>query len=210
MDSPSANRPARRLLAALPLLVGLGACGSATQTEQVWMPNRVTPEPPLQNVVALFQSDNVTVRRAGEDRLARELAEQGVRATPAYTILTDQEVGDIELVRSTLAAKGYDGIVTMKLVDREQTVEYVPGFDGGYYGEYMYYGHGLYVPDHSYTETTYRVEASAYSLRSHEIVWSGIISTINPDDAREMIRDTTEEAVEQLSTRGVTRERGPG
>ena len=190
-------------LAAITLL-GLSACYSSTKTEQTWTSPAARTEPPLTNVVTLFTSDNNTMRRAGEDRLARELADEGVRATPAYMVLGESDVSNQDAVREKLRAMGYDGLVTMRVIDREYS------FDSGwgYYGGDWYYGYAW--PDYSYTSTVYRVEATAYSLKTNQLVWSGLIRSSDPDDSRDLIRDTTEEAAEQLSARRVTGRVGPG
>lgn len=65
----------------------LGACaGSSTTIEQSWTaPN--ARNAPFRKVVSLFLSRDGAMRRAAEDKMARELAARGVQATPAYQVL---------------------------------------------------------------------------------------------------------------------------
>ncbi len=204
MDTGSRADSLRGGLATTALLLVFGACYSSTKTEQTWMSRAALNGPPLTNVVTLFTSDNATMRRAGEDRLAHELADEGIRATPAYMILGERDVSDQNAVRETLRTMGYDGLVTMKIIDREYSYDY----GAGYYGGDYYWGYPW--PDYGYTTTTYRVEASAYSLTSNQLVWSALIRETDPDSSRDLLRDTTEEAAEQLSSRRVARPVGPG
>lgn len=157
----------------------------------------------------MFRSQDVTMRHAGEDQLARELYARGVQATPSYTIFGDdaKNMNDLDAMKTRLRAMGYDGIVTMRVVDKEQNLESVPGsFDTywGYWGD-PYWGYGY--PGYVYTETTYRTEAAAYSLATGQLVWSGLMSTVDPDNAQELINKPSEIVAGELAGRGIA---GPG
>lgn len=185
-------------------VLALAACGAATSIEQEW----TTPSPqarvPLQRVVTVFVSDNVTMRRAAEDQLARNLAMRGVQATPSYAILGEQELESTDAARSKLRDLGFDGVVVMRIVDREQQLEYIPPtFDGywGYWGAYPGYAVGW--GGYPYTETIYRLETAAYSLRSNQLVWSALTRTVDPENTRTLIDDTTQVVASELAERGL-------
>jgi hypothetical protein len=180
------------------------ACVPATTVEQTWTTPTIRSEPPLQRVVTVFFSENVTIRRAGEDQLARELIARGVQATPSYAILQDRELENIDAIKSKLLAMGYDGVVTIKVVDRHQEFEYMPPTFDGYWG-YSYphfYSPGFYSPGYGYTETVVRVETSAYSLRTNKLVWSALTRTYG-DEADDLIEDTSSIIASQLTRRGL-------
>jgi hypothetical protein len=190
--------------------LGLSCAGPSTTVDAVWTSPTARAQPRLQKVVTIFLSENLTMRHAGEDRLARDLAMTGVQATPGYKIFGDraQDKGDIEAMKTQLRSMGYDGVVTMRIVDREQTVESTPSSFDTYWG---YWGHGYYGggygygwPGYVYTETTYRLEAAAYSLNTGELVWSQLTSTVDPDDMDELIEDTTEVIAGDLRRRGLS------
>lgn len=213
MRHPFSTRkhPIRILAVALATLIG-AACAPSTTIEQAWrapITQYQQGQPPLQNVATLFLSNNQAMRRAAEDRLARDLAARGVRATPGYQLVSDAELGDLEAVKDKLRQRGFDGIVTMRIVDREQDLEYVPGGYWGYPGSWGgwgypgYYGGGYYDPGYAYTETTYRIETNAYSLRTNQLVWSVLTRTVDPDTARELINETTKVIAGELTDRGL-------
>jgi len=189
-------------------VVACTACVPSTAIEQAWTTPTVATQPPLQKVVTMFISNNQTMRHAGEDRMAADLAARGVHATPGYTILGDQKQTDLELVKVRLHEMGYDGVVTMRIVDREQRVAYTPAtFDGywgtwgGYYGWGGYNGWGGYYG--AYTYDIYRLETAAYSLATNRLVWSALTRTVDPDSAHKLLGDTSKVVATQLTKRGL-------
>jgi len=185
------------------LTVAVSACGSATTVEQTWTAPTARNQP-LQRVVTVLFSDNVTVRRAAEDQLARDLRAKGVEATPAYAILRDDELSNREAVKAKLRGMGYDGVVTMRVVDRYQEMEYMPSTFDGYWGHSSayFYSPGYYSPGYTYTETVVRVETSAYSLRTNQLVWSAVTKT-RGEEADKVIDDTSRVIATQLTKRGL-------
>jgi hypothetical protein len=67
---------------ALAIAIFAGACAPSTTIDQVWTSPRAHAEAPFRKVVTIFIANNLTMRHAGEDRLAQDLANQGVAATP--------------------------------------------------------------------------------------------------------------------------------
>jgi len=167
----------------------LGACaGATTQIDQTWVAPQGQPPQHMQRVATVFLSENVTMRHSAEDKLASDLYQTGVRATPSYTVLGDAiDPKDMDGIKSRLRDKGFDGMVTMRVIDREQEIESSPSYDGywGYYGAYSGYG------SYTYTETIYRLETTAYDLSTNRAVWSVMTKTTEPDNARELINDTS-------------------
>jgi len=185
------------------VLVAAG-CGSSTNLEQTWTTPVARTQPPLQNVVTVFFSDNVTIRRAGEDHLAADLLGKGVRATPSYAVLQNGELSQLETVKSKLTSMGYDGMVTMRIVEKHHELEYLPPTFDGYWGyAYPYFfAPGIYSPGYLYTETVVRVETAAYSLRTGQLVWSALTKTIG-DDADKLIHETSRVIAGELTKKGL-------
>ena len=183
-------------LAALAWLAA--GCGSSTKVEAAWTaPNAQALA--MRNVVTVCFSDGV-IRRAVEDEMARRLAAAGIRATPSYALLSDQELEDQGLARGKLVAAGFDGVVALRLVSREQEVHYIPPTFDDYWGP----GWGwAYDPGYVASDTVVRVETSAYSLPSDRLVWSAITRTVDPDSPREGIDQVTTVATRELQKQGV-------
>lgn len=191
----------------LALAAGMvAACaGPQTTLDNEWMSPAARQQPPLKKVATIFLSPNQTMRHSGEDQLARDLYQTGVQATPGYMIFGDNPQDlDLESMKAKLRQMGYDGVVTLRVVDRQQDVESVPAtFDyyWGYWGPSYY---GTYWPGYTYTETVYRLEAAAYSLRTGQLVWSGLTKTVDPSSAHDLVGQTSEVVASQLVKRGLS------
>jgi hypothetical protein len=202
-------RTARALIGIIASAIIASVIGcSPTTVEKTWTAPPAMRASPLQNVVTVFVSTtdngNITMRRASEDRLARDLAKRGVRATPGYAVLTDEERADTASVKSRLLAMGYDGVVTMRIVERYQELEYMPPTFDGYWGGHVhpYYSGGFYSPGYAYTESIVRVETSAYSLKNNQLVWSAL-TRIETEDAGEVVNESSKVVAQQLTKRGL-------
>ena len=199
----------KRAIASAVIALAFGACAETTTSiDQTWTAPtaRAQGSPSLRKVVTMFDSPNVTLRHQGEDQLARDLWKRGVEATPSYRILGDEAPGELETVKAKLREHGYDGVVTMRIVDREKDVNYSPTFDsywGGYHGYWGGWYDGWGWDGYAYTETTYRIETAAYSLKTGELVWSALTETIDPDTSQELINDTTKVIASELIRNGL-------
>ncbi len=183
----------QHLLLCVVVAIAAASCGGSTASiEQSWRaPNARMGE--LTNVVTLLMSRNVTLSRTAEDRLAMHLRQHGVRATPAYTILSGEDLADRGRALAALRAAGYDGVVTMRLVDKETQLEYVPTLDY-YWGDPW----GDVVPT-----TVVRIEVNAYSLNGNRLVWSGISKSTDPDSLTQLVNDVTQVVSRELDKEGL-------
>jgi hypothetical protein len=200
------------LIGALAIAVGAAACAPSTTLEQGWMTPHAYNQPPLTRVVTVFVSESAAVRRGAEDKMAQELSARGVMATPAYSVITDQEASalanlthpqaaTLSPVADKLRSMGFDGIVTLRIIERQQNLEYAPG--AGYWGTWGYWGGYWGYPGYAYTEMVYRTETNAYSLRTNQLVWAGLIKSVDPESAHKLIDDTTKIVASQLTKRGL-------
>jgi len=179
------------------------ACYPSTEIEQTWTSGSVRNDPPLRRVVTVMFSSNETVRRSTEDQLARDLIAKGVEATPSYAILGEAELKDVAKVRARLLEMGYDGVVSMRVVDRYQEIEYAPSSFYGYWGYNSPYFYGSdFGYGYGYTETVVRMETTVYSLRTNKLVWSALTKTYG-DETHDLIDDTSRIISSQMMKRGL-------
>lgn len=175
----------------------LTACaGPSTTIEQAWKSPSSTE---LSNVVTACMTRDGALRRTCEDDMARKLLAAGVRATPLYAALPGAEIGERDGTKAKLLAAGYDGVIALRLVSREQQIEYVPGsfdyyWDSGWWGGYDGY---------LYSETVVRIETSAYSLADNQLVWSALSRTVDPDTVREGIDEVAGVAANAMARQRV-------
>ena len=172
-----------RLMLSLVVLAAVAGCSTAS-IEARW---RAPNAPALTNVVTLSPAPDGVRRRSIEDRLAHQLQQQGVRAVPGYSVLTDQERGNRDVMIAKLQADGFDGIVTMRLVDAHQRLAYYPAFDMYWgYAWGPYWGGGAVVP-----ETVLRIEVNAYALPTKQLVWSALSQSVDPNSSAQAVRDVS-------------------
>jgi hypothetical protein len=172
------------------LVAGIVGCGGAeTKYEAMWG-NRVDLRG-VQSVVALYESHDGAQRRTVEDAMTRKLAERGVHAVPAYSVLDDNESADYKSAKETLAAKGFDAVLEIRLISKENetsTAYYSNTWDGwGYWGWGGPYAYDYYVFD----TPVVRVETNLYSLHDDSLVWSGRTKTTDADTMREVVDQVT-------------------
>lgn len=197
----------RHVIATMVVALAAACAGPSTTIDQTWTSPQARTQPPLQKVVTIFVSDNVTMRHSGEDRLALELTARGVEATPGYVIFRNgaSNIRDLDAMKQRLRQLGYDGVVVMRIVDREQQIESVPATFDSYWGYWGpgYWGPGYWGgtswPGYLYTETVYRLETAAYSLRDGQLLWSAVTSTVDPSNPNQLLAETTELVATRLT-----------
>lgn len=179
-------------------------CGPSTTIEQSWRAPQAQ-RAAMRNVVTVCFSDGV-IRRNVEDAMAQKLARAGVRATPSYTFLSDQALQEQGPAKAKLVSAGFDGVVALRLVSREQELHYIPPTFDGYWGP----GWSMaYDPGYVASELVVRVETSAYSLADDQLVWSAISRTVDPNSPREGIDQVTTVAARELQKQGVVAPAAP-
>lgn len=178
-----------RLALAIALLTSCAA--GSTSIEASWRAPTMRPGE-VTKAVTMFASIDGALRRSSEDALARELDARGMTVAPAYSVLLP-EVRDRDAVRSALIAAGFDGIITIRMVGKQNRDEYYPTFD-------LYWGEA-WGP--VFTETVVRVEISVYSLISNQLLWSALSRSIDPDGVGELIADVVEIIGHELDREGV-------
>lgn len=168
------------------LVLAAVGCTSAS-IDSSW---RSPTAPVLSNVVTLSPAPDGVRRRSVEDKLAQQLSQHGVRAIPAYSVLTDQDLGTQHAMITKLRAAGFDGVVTMRLVGANQKLTYYPAFDDYWGGAW---GGGEVVPT-----TVVRVEVNAYSLSSGQLVWSAMSKSVDPSTSAEVVGDVSKVVAERM------------
>jgi hypothetical protein len=151
-------------------------------------------------------------RRAGEDAMARSLAKRGVIAIPGYTI-PGGETKDKDVLRKRLHDAKIDGVVVMRVVDRRQEVNYVPGGPGygSFYGYWDYGWSSVGSPGYLTTDTILSVETLVYSLGGDErqgvpadkMLWGGVSETFAPDKLDAVVEEIVNEATKEMQKAGL-------
>jgi hypothetical protein len=200
----SFDRSRMRLFALACTVCIVGCGGTTTSFEQVWR-GPAADLGSVQHVVTLYESHDGAMRRNVEDAMARKFVQRGMRATPAYAVLTESQIEDRQKMNAALAAKGFDGVVEIRLISTEN----YPGetYGGSWYGSYDGYGYwGTSWPyaydNYVFDSPVVRVETNLYSLHDNQLVWSARSKTVDADDTNEVIDEVTTLVASTLEQRG--------
>ena len=173
-------------------VVALASCSTTSASlETVWRaPETQTQH--LTNVVTFMPSSDGARRRVTEDKLARRLVERGMRATPAYAVISDADMRDRDRAVSALREAGFDGLVGVRLVDTHQALEY-PTFDINWGMDWQPYEEPPSV------STTIHMQINAYGLDHRELLWSAVSRSIEPADLDIIVDDLANVASKELA-----------
>jgi hypothetical protein len=192
------------------LLLWLGACASTTFTSTWKAPDAQPVSPAGKTIAAVFVSPDESRRRAGEDALAADLKARGANAIAAYTLLPNERRGDGDAARQLLRQAGAQGVVVMRVVGRDQRINYTPGvgyaFPSYYYGFGPYWGYGwgaVYQPGYLTTDTVVSVETLVYSLQQDKLLWASTSRTINPRDLDTLVNEVADATAKEMVRQGL-------
>jgi hypothetical protein len=182
-------------------LAAVSAC-STTQLQSTWRDPGARPgELTGRRVAAFVRAQSESLRRSGEEILARQLRSQGIVAIPGYQLVSTAEQSDWNKVREKLVANNVDGLVLMRIVDSRQQVSW-----GGYVGPYGPY-YGYYWPGMgwgpTYFDTVVSAETLVYDLPDYRLVWAGYSETLDPLRLDLMIRDIADKSAKEMRRQGL-------
>jgi hypothetical protein len=158
-------RAARRFLLAVALALLAGACAS-TRLTAVWQ-DPSFKDATFHKVLVVFQNADAGVRRIVEDEMARDIP----GSVPAYQVLGDAELRDVERVKARVRELGFDSSVVMRVVGVERRRTYVPPsvytVPSYYRGFWGYWGYGwttVYEPGYLRHDRIVRIATNVYSV----------------------------------------------
>jgi len=198
------------VLAAVSLLFS-----KSTKLVMSWKNPKFAAGHKFRRVLAMGLSDKTAIRADFEDALAAQLAETGVEAIPANTILLRPQSATLDLnyLKTQVRENRIDAVVVSRLIKVETNVTYIPGatyvVPSPYYNTfYGYYGMVypvVYSPDYLREERKVRIETNFYatSAPDGELVWTGVTDTFNPSNVHKAINGLVKLVVKQMQSEEV-------
>lgn len=180
-----------RRLAAPVLALVLAAC-AGTEIVSQWS-DPALASVPFRKILVVFQNPDAGLRRGLEDEMARRIP----RATPAYRVIADAEIRDVEKVKSKVRELGFDSVVVMRIVSVEKEQTYVPGTMhmvpspyGRMYGGYWGYGWAsVHEPGYLRTDRIVTLGTNVYAVADDRLVWATRSETYNPESMLKLVND---------------------
>lgn len=167
----------------LPLLALLISCQPSKIT-QSWTAKDAVPKKYKKILVLGVLTDNDNELQVKmENHLAGDLKDLGYNAIPANQAFPAGTFvkGDTARGKAAIEGKGFDGILTIVLLDKKKEQVYVPGkiTDFTYYSRYGRFDRYLnivteriYTPGYYAEETKYIWENNFYDLSSRQLIYS--------------------------------------
>jgi len=186
-----------------------GGCATTSFSSKWHAPDAEPVKLNGQKVAAVVMTKNPGARRPAEDTLAREITKRGAVGIPAYTIIPDAQIRDLESSKRLLAEAGVQGVISMRVVSRDKQTTYVPGAwtSGPYYGSFSgYWGYGwgaAYDPGYVQTDEIVSVETLIYSLRQDKLIWAGMSETINPSKVDGLVTELAGRIASEMEKEGL-------
>jgi hypothetical protein len=172
-------------------ILTISSC-SSTKIISTWRePNKEISLQKLNKVlvVALFQDE--TTRRKVEDQMVGYFYGKGV-ASYDYLDKSISEKNE-DAIREKIKNDGFDGALTMRLLDVEKEEVYSRGNISRYpnyyntFSSYYYRNWGYYAnPGYYSTTKIYTVETNVFSIKEDKIIWTGITKTTDPSGVVKM------------------------
>ena len=156
-------------------------------------------------VVALL--NNETSQHKAEDQMVGYLKGKGV---PSYQYFTSKFNKENEAaIRSKIKKDGFDGAVTMRLIDVEKEKIYTPAETNFYpnfynnFGDY-YFNRWNYnsLPGYYSTSKIFTVETNVYSIKSEKIIWTALTETTDPNGLKSMTNEIAKVVFKQMVKEG--------
>jgi hypothetical protein len=187
----------------IPIFFLLISC-STTKIVSTWFePNKEIKISNLNKVlvVALFNSE--TSQRKAEDQMVSYLNGTGVQSYNYFK--SDFNKENEEAIRSKIKKDGFDGAVTMRLIDVDKEKIYTPS-ETNFYPDYYRNFSGYYfnrwnyntTPGYYTTTKTFTVETNVYSIKMNKIIYTALTESTNPDGLKNMIDEISRVVYNQM------------
>ncbi len=200
------------LICAVMLLL-LQSCGSTRLVSSWTAPGTAEQHFDKVLVVGLMGSKDRMLRENVEKIIVQHLRNKGINAGSAfeeYGPKTFEGKNETSAVKE-LRDKGYDGAITVALLDKKKERNYNPGGVGFYpmpypYRFWGYYNHmygRIYEPGYYTVTNSFMLEASLYDLKNDKLLYSAQTRSVNPASPQSLASEFSSKIFENMSKSGV-------
>ena len=218
------SKPSFKQFFAMGLVAMLVACGPATRITGSWVgPEKA--EDGYNNLFVTAITANVLERQYTEDEMLKVLQKKGVRASQSMSTLPpgfDANVeADLAKAKSEISKAGYEGILTITLINETSEARFIPGnmmmYDpfmmgpmgmrGNVWGMHGAMAPMMMNPGHYTVDRDYFIEINLYDASTEALVWSAQSQTTNPSSLKRFSVGFAHAVVDRMIKDGVIRKR---
>jgi hypothetical protein len=211
LGAPRKGSMKRWMIAAVVLLLAGVEAGARAKLVNIWAaPGVQNLTFANQKVIGLVISDDESLRMSGEEALASELIERGIRGDAAYRVIPREELRDPQKAKGWFERTGATGVVALRLVDvnKEVSQPEVIWTSATYASFWNYYPYGwgntfTIVPGRN--DTKIKIETLVYDLSGDKLIWAATSETTNPKSVRAAVKDIVQATADEMKKRGLTR-----
>jgi len=164
-------------------------------------------------VVALAMSTDMDLRMSAEEAMAREITARGPQGVAAYRAIPKEELENKERAQQWFAKTGVAGVLTMRVVNVDKTMEYSSMvFGASYYqsfGSYYDYGYGVgsatVIPIGDPKEVrNIALETLLYDIAGGgKLLWGGMSETTDVKNTQTFVKGLAVTIAKDLEKRGL-------
>lgn len=185
------------------LFVMLSSCAS-TKIVNSWMePNKEITIKKLKKVLVVAMFNNETSNHKAEDQMVSYLEGRGI---PSYNYLNNSfDKTRVEAIQNKIKKDGFDGAVTMRLIDVDKETLYQKNGLNRYPNNYRDFSNYYYDSSISYnnpenyvTTKTYTIETNIYSITENKIIWSALTETTDPKGVKKLTEEVSKVVYKQM------------
>lgn len=200
-----------RLAGVLFLLMLAAACGT-TRLVSSWKAPEVSDlKFNKVLVIGLMSSKDRNLRENVERIIVGQLQAKGVNAGSAFAEYGPKTFEDIDepTAFNKLKDKGYDGVITIALLDKSKEKTYTPGMAGYYPMPYRFWGYyrsvyaRVYEPGYYSVNNNFMLEGNLYQLNNDKLVYSAQTKSVNPASPESLATEFSNKIFEDMSKKGV-------
>jgi hypothetical protein len=195
------------MLAMLSAILTFSACGPSIKLTASWTDTQA-PQVKLTKILVMAIGKDLAKRKLGEDAVSKELRGYGFDAATSLDELGPDFAGrnDSAAMQRTLLDKGFDGVVTIRVLDVNEHDRWAPGrvyygpvgFYRGFYG-YYYRVWGYYAePGYRMVDVEVLLESNLYEVLTGRLLWSGQSKTFTRDPTPAMAARYARNIIEDM------------
>jgi hypothetical protein len=190
------------------LALFLAGCSSSNKISSSWTNPEATAESIKFQTVAVFAMvKDQQMMKDIEEALASQMP--NTVAVPAYKMISNEELADLNAVKQKLNDRGMEGALILSVRNVDQKTSYYSSgmYPSSYYsfgGYYNYAWNYMYDP-YMYSSTNVYVdlEILIYSIKNDQLVWYGESTSINPESIQQTISEIAVSVKNQLVEDGL-------
>jgi hypothetical protein len=151
---------------------------------------------------------DTSVRRNFEDEFVAQLRAAGIDALPSYRLVPEGEKIDETRLKQAAKNAGADALLFARLIQVEQKSEYGPSYFP--YTSFGIFGsnvgatwHGLGGAPRVRRYNEYVSETTLHDVGKDDVVWTGTIKTLEPENVRTAIKSYVEAVMKALQEKNL-------